>query len=356
MTLFPKSILDDVRRIPGARHSFLRHLVEPDGESTRHLLETTFATVDGPVADRWREMIHSLDNRVFMQGFAELACHSVLSSTGWRALHLQEPGPLLVYADPTGAEADVMVLSFIRQLRPNADHAIIRRLVQSLDRVGARSRVAVVVRRWLPHNFDPEPVRRAIEMWLQEVDRGGWDGRYAAYDDENISLEFALTGERVKSRGRVVAFTLGPQDALRTLERVQRSLIAELDKWRHAVRPDPSRPLLAMCVSDQPWGLSRGYVREMLVGKPVKMTTGPEGFQVHLGVEQSPSLLRDPLQNGVQGIFFVDRTPKNPNAIRAKGYLNPWALRVRDPRHFACPVMATTRQTLEGPVLRWFTP
>ena len=354
MKLFPKSVLDDVRRIPGARHTFLRHAAGGDGQAWRDFVDEEAEAVPEGLCDRWRDLLVSLDNRRFTQAYAELAAASMLRRSGWTAVGVRAPGPMLVFADPDGNEVDVAVLSFARQLRPRADRAVIDRLLRGLDRLNSRSRVAVVVRRWLPHDFDPEPVRRAIDMWLQEVDRGGWEGRYAAYDDESISLEFALTGGRATPERGVVAFSLGPMDALRTLEAVQAGLVTELDRWRHAVRPDPARPLLAVCACTQPWGLPRGYLREMLLGKPVRMTTGPDGFLVHYGIEQSPSLLRDPLQRGVQGIFFVDAPVESPESVAMRGYLNPWARTARDPAHFAFPTLATSRVADDGPVLRWF--
>jgi hypothetical protein len=354
MQLFSPTILEDVRRIPGARHAFLRQIAEGDGDSIRHFLseEAELATLS--VNHRWGELLHSLDNRRFVQGLGEVAAHSVLRAAGWQVLRAEAPGPILVFADPDGREVDVSVLSFVRQLRPLADQAIIERLVRSLDRLTSRSRIAVVVRRWLPHDFDPEPVRRAIDMWLQEVDRGGWEGRYAAYDDDDISLEFALTGRRAQPGEGVVAFTLGPLDALRTLESVQSTLSEELDRWRHARTRDRRRPLLAVCASNLPWNLPPGYVRESLLGKPIQMTTGPEGLQVHYGIEQSPSLLRDPLQAEVQGVLFVEYGNRPSKDLIGCAYLNPWARERRDPNHLSVPTLGRLDTDDDSVVLGWF--
>lgn len=351
MQLFSPSIIEDVRRIPGARHSFLRQIAETEGSSARQFLSEQASLATPGVAQRWEELLHSLDNRRFVQGLGEVAAHAVLKGSGWEVMRTEAPGPILVFADPNGVEVDVSVLSFIRQLRPLADRAIIENLVRCLDRLTSRSRVAVVVRRWLPHDFDPEPVRRAIDMWLQEVDRGGWEGRYAAYDDDDISLEFALTGRRAQPGEGVVAFTLGPLDALRTLESVQSVLSAELERWRHA---RSNRPLLAVCASNLPWNLPRGYVRELLLGKPVSMTTGEEGLQLHYGIEQSPSILRDPLQADVQGIAFVEFDVRPDQRVDGRAYLNPWARNRRSPSHFAIPTLASIRHTDEEVTLGWF--
>lgn len=355
MHLFPSSVLEDVRRIPGASHAFLRHVVAPDGEPIRDYLHAEVADAPPEVAGRWRELLHSLDNRRFVQGLSEVSTHAVLRASGWSVSRVDPSGPTLVYQSPGGTVVDVAVLGFAPMLRPLADRAIISGLVQSLDRLPSRSRIAVVVRRWLPHDFDPEPVRRAIDMWLQEVDRGGWEGRYAAYDDKSISLEFALTGRQADPGEGIVAFTLGPLDALHTLEAVQAAVTEELNRWRHS----PSgglRPLLTACVSTQPWRLPRGYLREALLGKPIQMTTGPEGFQLHFGVEQSPSLLRDPLHRELQGVLFIghDESGAGPHAARA--YLNPWSRFPLLPDHLQIPCLAACRYPQAGPVMRWVQP
>lgn len=352
MTLFPESVLHDLRRIPGARHSFIRHLAQADGAPARAFLDDEASRVPSPLRERWRELLVSLDNRRFAQGYGEVAAMSKLRPTGWTVETVRPPGPVIQLRDPTGGIADLVVLSFVRQTRPIADAEVVSRLTRAIDRLGARSRVAVVVRKWLPHDFNPEPIRRAINLWLQEVDRGGWDGRYAAYEDEHVSLEFALTGARTTEGSGVVAFTLPPLDALSTLEHVERQLHRALDAWRHSRRGD--HPVLVACVADQPWRLPRGYLREMLLGKPVATTTGPDGYRVHYGIEQSPSLLRDPIQRHVQGVLFIDRAISAPEQVTARGYLNPWSHPVRDPDQLGFPCLAMSRREDDGPVMRWF--
>ena len=175
--LFSEATLDDLRRVPGSAHSFARQLAEPDGEPLRVWLEQAASLAPQTARDRWSETLTSLDNRRFFQGFAEAAATLQLQEGGWTLRDLQWPGPSLVMRHTDGRELDVLVLSFIRQVRPGPDAAMITRLRRALDRVGSRSRIAVLVRRWLPHDFDPEPVRRAIDLWLREVDRGaGTDG------------------------------------------------------------------------------------------------------------------------------------------------------------------------------------
>jgi hypothetical protein len=329
-------------------------MVDDDGAQVRDFIDNEVHGAPAGLAGRWRELLHSLDNRRFVQGLGEVATYSILKASGWTALGVEDPGPMLVFQSPDGTAVDVGVLTFASQLRPLADRKIIESLVRGLDRLTSRSRIAVVVRRWLPHDFDPEPVRRAIDMWLQEVERGGWEGRYAAYDDEAVSLEFALTGRRAQTGEGLVAFTLGPLDALRTLECVQGTISQEFARWRHAARPSERRPLFAVCTSTQPWRLPPGYLREAMLGKPVAITTAENEFLVHYGEEQSPSLLRDPLHRDIEGVLFIEHAASDPARISGQAFLNPWCQTPRDPEHLQVPCLAAVRRSPEHLVMGWF--
>jgi hypothetical protein len=360
--LFSDAILDDLRRVPGARHSFARQLAHEDGEAVRAMLEDAATRVPAPVRERWRGALTSLENRRFFQGFGEAAATVQLGRAGWTVTELAWPGPSLVARHESGVEADILVLSFIRQVRPGPDAAMIGRLHRALDRVGSRARIAVLVRRWLPHDFDPEPVRRAIDLWLREVDRGGWDGRYAAYDDEHVSLEFALTGEQAAEGEGVVAFTIGPFESQRTLEAIERRMVAELDRDR-LHRPRRDRPTLVVTVTDQPYRVSPGYLRELFLGKPFAQVTDPDrpGLELWYGARYAPCLFRDPHYRHVAGVVMVERPADAPAALQARAWLNPWADPDLTAAHVGCPALSLDRfEDAPGhggsAVLRWQRP
>ena len=348
--LFSEATLDDLRRVPGSSHSFARHLAEPDGEAIREWLEA--ATADAPAAARarWCEVLTSLDNRRFFQGFAEVATTAHLSNAGWTLDDLQWPGPGLSMVHRDGRQLEVLVLSFIRQVRPGPDAAMTARLRRALDRVGSRSRIAVLVRRWLPHDFDPEPVRRAIDLWLREVDRGGWDGRYAAYDDDHVSLEFALTGEKAEEDQPVVAFVLGPFEAQRTLEAVEQRVVAELDRSRLQNGPS-DRPTVVALVGDQPFRISEGYLREFFFGKPTFQITDPDrpGLELWYGQRDSPCLFRDPHSGHVAGVLKLERPDPTAAAVDARAWLNPWSHVDLSPADVGAP--SVHRDRVEGDFL-----
>lgn len=351
--LFSDSLLADLGRMPGAGYSFLKQLTSAAAAPLRELIERAVAVGGPTVNERLTELLTSLDNKHFFQGFGEAVTAHTLSQRGWKVGSLRWPGPSLVSQHADAGEVDVIVLTFIRQARPIPDEEVIDRLRRALNRVSSRSRIAVLVRRWLPHDFDPEPVRRAIEMWLREVDRGGWDGRYAAYDDENISLEFALTGGVATEGKGVVAFTLGPFDAQRTLEALERRIVFELDN--HRMRHGPDRHVLLSCVTDQPWRVSRGYLREMLYGKPVRQSTSSDrpGIEVTYGPEYSSSLFRDPLYRNVTGLLMIDRPPAEPTTLRPVAWVNPWVRRPLQRHLFMGSTMAMERWERDEPVMRW---
>lgn len=355
MTLFTDALLDDLRRLPGASYSFLKQLADDDAAAHRQWLEAQVQRAPAALADRWVDVLGSLDNRRFFQGYAELATTTVLQRIGWRVTDLVWPGPSLAARDPAGSPFHLMPLGFVRQVRP-ADREAIARLARALNRVASRSRITVMVRRWLPHDFDPEPVRQAVDMWLREVDRAGWDGRYAEYRDDHVSLEFALTGERARKGQGVVALVLGPFDADRVMQTLERRLVDELDAWRLSAWA--AHPVIVCCVADQPWGLPPGYLRELLYGKPVRQCTQPwdPRYTATFGPEFTPCLFRDPLYEALAGVVFIERRPDRVDPVAATAFINPWCERPVAVDAMPGRVFAVHHLDANRPVMAWVDP
>ncbi|MFZ5482387.1 MAG: hypothetical protein ACOZNI_36835 [Myxococcota bacterium] len=323
MELFTDRLVADLDRMPGARHSFLKQICAPDACDVRARLQAQIDQLGAPMDERAVELLSSLDNRRFFQGFAEVATLGALRATGWEAAALHRPGPRIEVRRAGSPPWMLSVLAFLHQTRPGGEEDTRQRLVDALARVQSRQRFAVLIRRWLPHDFDPDPVRRAIELWLGQVQGGQWDGRYAAYDDEHISLEFCLTGERARARQSPVAMVLGPFFAHRTLEVLEPRVVQELD--RHRAAAQRNQPLVLACVSDQPWALNEGYVRDFLYGRARRMQTGEGVTEVEFAGAPSVCVFRDPLYDAIAGVLFVDRRPAAPTRVRARAMLNPWA-------------------------------
>jgi hypothetical protein len=351
--IFPESFVRDVSRLPGGSYSFLRQVCSPDGERVRSWLEEETSRASPPLARRWADTLGSFDNRRFFQGYAEVLTAALLSRSGWTLEDLSWPGPTLAVRDPGGRTFDTLVLAFVRQVRPVPDRTVLERLANAINRVGGRSRIVVCVRKWLPHDFDPEPVRRAIDLWLTDADRSSLNSRYATYDDEHTSLEFALTNAEGPFEDGVVLFSLGPFEAQRTIEILETRVVFELDAYRAG---EGQRPLVLSCVADQPWCISDGYLRDLLMGKPVaQSTSGTDGsYELTYGPAFSPSLFRDPLYRSVGGLILTERTTSDALDVHTRAYLSPWAEERIEPSALDCPSLALDRLDGDRPVLRWF--
>ena len=353
MPVFTDALLDELKRLPGARHSFLRQLaLDPQGEEARADLDAQVDQAPLAVRERWRDLLSSLDNRRFVQGRAELQTIAHLARSGWQLVGQEHPGPDLVL-EREGRPLRLLTLAFAEQTRPGPDREVIARLARALDRVGSRTRIAVHVRRWLPHDFDPEPVRRAIDLWLREVDRGGWEGRYAAYEDDQIALEFALTGDQASAEQGVVAFTLGPFHAWQARGALESRLIRELDHTLASVRLE--RPLVVACVATDRWNLGPGHVREMLLGKPDAMELPEDGTgrRLHYARRTANALFRTPAYAGLSGVILLDGQAGDGAPASSRTWLAPWAGRPLVAEAFAGPVLDVVERGEDGVVLGW---
>jgi hypothetical protein len=323
MPLWSDRVVSELQTLPGADHSYLKHLCTVEGDDVRRLLGNMVERLGDPMAARARDLLNSVENRRFFHGFAEVVTVSLLARRGFTVRALHGAGPRIELAHPDGRSFLLSVLSFVHQTRPGGDDLTRQRLVQALARVSSRHRFVVLIRRWLPHDFDPEPVRRSLELWLAQAGSGAWEGRYAAYEDEHVALEFCLTGEKAKGGGSPLAFALGPFVAHRAMEVLEPRVVRELD--RHNAGDMRSAPLLVAAVSDQPWSINHGYLRDYLYGRPT-LTTREAGVCRHtFSGPPGPCAFRDPLYRNFAGLLMVDREPARAAEVRARAMLNPWS-------------------------------
>ena len=334
-----------------AKHSFFLQLAGPDAAPVRAALEEAAGHVGGHVAARWGELLTSFDNRRFYQGAAEAAIAGWLRAGGWRVTDLAWPGPGLLAHDGEDGPWHVAALSFLRGVRPGPDLATRDRLRAALNRVGARTRIGLVLHRWLPPGFDPEPVRQAISLWLRDVERGAWNGRFAAYEDEHVALEFVLTGERCRDGEDVVAFAIGPFEADRTLASVSSRLLPELEALRLSRRGD--EPVVVVCVGNQPWRLPETATRVLLYGLPSRQTAAKGAVESTFGPTSTPGLLRDPLYARVSAVAFAAPEGHDPLALTARLWLNPWASTPLPPGALVGDTYAVERWDDGAPVMAW---
>jgi hypothetical protein len=160
-------------------------------------------------------------------------------------------------------------------------------------------------------------------MWLAQVQSGAWEGRYAAYEDEHVSLEFCLTGEKAKGRQSPLVVVLGPFAAHRSMEVIEPRVVRDLDLHNAGALRD--KPLVVACVADQPWQLNDGYLRDFLYGRPSRTLADDLGSSWTFGGAGGPCAFRDPLYAGFSALLLIDRDPARPTELKARAWLNPWA-------------------------------
>ncbi len=355
MDLFPAARLDALRSHNGNGHHYLQLLASPEGAHLRDRLSQIAAAVDGPLQERWAEAIGSDDTPRFFQGFAELATTGFLTESGWRVVSHSAPGPSLLLERPsqdgTMRRARVLVLAFIQPGRTSEESRAMGRLIRLLNLAQSRHRIAVLVRRWHPHEFDPEPIRRAVDLWLRKVARGQWEGRSATFEDEHVALEFLLTERTTRAGEGSVAFAIGPLDGFRTLEIVETRLVYELDSY-HLKAEGPEQLIISLATNAD-WALSPGFLRGMLYGRPVwHRTNSTHHHEMAFADGSGPALFRTDVYDQVGAAIVMDQ--QNGRGPCARAYLNPWAAQPMEPGLASCATFGVDRWEAKATVMRWF--
>jgi len=357
MNLFPHERLKALRNHQGSGHQYLQLLSSPEGARLRDRLNDIASSADTKLKQRWTESMASADPRRFFQGYAEISTTAFLREAGWRLTGNESNGSEIRVErntkDGTIQACRVLVLAFIQPGRTSHETEAMGQLIRSLNRARARHRIAVLVRRWHPHDFNPEPIRRAVDLWLRKVARGQWNGRSAACEDEHIDLEFILTDRTTRTGEGSVAFAMGPLDGFRTLEVVETRLVYELDACQ--IKGPADEPLIVSLATNADWALSPGFLRGLLYGRPQWHSTNGEPHRQEMAFAKdcSPSLFRDPIYNQISATLIMDQ--QNGLGPCARAYLNPWSAHPMTPGMAACATFGVDRWEDKTPVMRWFS-
>ena len=325
MRLFSEPFVEKIRAMPQECTSFLGEICSPPAQRVRDILDRALAGLRPEIATGISARMSSLDDRRFFQGFAELATAQVLERSGWTVDTGQSDHISFRVSLPDARPINVMVLAFIQPQSANLDTASVTRLKGALSRVRSDLRFSVFVRRWLPPRFDAEPIRQAVDLWLQEVEAGRWEGQFATYEDEGIQLEFSLSGRRAESDQSPVVMVLGPFTTGRSVQRLEANIVRRLDHYRMSAIGE--QPVLLASVANRPWELSRGYVHELLYGKSRWVETSPGSaadWKACMSLDREPCVFKDPLYRPVTGMLMLERDPLNPTGLTGRAYSNPF--------------------------------
>lgn len=276
---------------------------------------------------------------------------------------------LIEMVDVRGERFGLQPLGFRLPAEPCGPAEDVVRLLDGLDATFAHRRYVLYLRRPVPAGIDIAPICRAVQLWLSQVDRGDRAELHAVYEDDDVAIDLTVVEPQIHSEigGRVL--TVGPVAALERLGAVDARLVEAASRTEESVG---SLPLVMVAAADRPWGLSRGFVQQLLFGTPDRVssdrgsaTGGADGGAVGslYEAEFTPngrSLFSDPACRTISALWWIESqltVPPDPLSFLGRAYDNPWAtsspaLPVAAPR-FA-PVAEPDRK--RRVVLKWVRP
>lgn len=350
--LFPDTLMTDLEARVGNDDSILGEIIRGPQRPILNKISTLYDQSAPAVRKRWQESLRSTDNRKFFQGYAEAISAAFLVDAGWSLVDVCSPKSCLVLKHTDGREQRLITLAFLQSLQSPEEKAAIEQLARVANRANSDRRITILVHKWTPHKFDPEPVRRCIDIWLDAIAKGSWKGRYATYEDDHIQIEFTRTDEPTKPGQGSVAFLLAPNNGSATMDLVESRMVYELDKLLKNSNPNGS--LLVSLVTNTKWAISPGLIRSLLYGRPIwQVTNGVAknkkfGFQVGEG---GPALFQEDGYHRLGGALIIDQHEDRGPCGRA--YLNPWSTQVLDGQDVVCTSFAAERSEDDFRVMSW---
>ena len=140
-------------------------------------LNSLYAQVATPVQERWYRSLRCTEDKKFFQGYAEALSAAFLARSGWSVVDVCSPKPCIIVRHPDGREQRIVTMAFLQpEADPNQRDAL-ETLARVVNRSESDRRITILVKRWTPHDFDREPVRRCVDIWLDAIAKGEWRGR-----------------------------------------------------------------------------------------------------------------------------------------------------------------------------------
>ena len=260
---------------------------------------------------------------------------------------------LIEMRDARGERFGLQPLGFRLPASPWGPPADVERVLSALDLTFAHRRYVLYLRRPIPAGIDASPIARAVTLWLAQVDRGDRAEMHAVYEDDDVAIDLTVIDARApgETGGRVL--TVGPVASLERLGEVDARLTEAASQSEESVG---SLPLVMALAADRPWGLSRGFVQQLLFGTPDRVSVGADGPGSYEAAftPNGRSLFSDPACRTIAGLWWLASTPGQPLGWTSRVYENPWttstlALRVGGPRFAPFGEPDRKRQV----VLRW---
>lgn len=270
--LFSEELRQELAALPRPNPSFLVSLLtreEPAIVAFRNQIVLWWQHLAPEALGHYLERLRSLENETFFQAFGELAVHEILRYHDVRMKsYPREPGGWMtvVAGDDEATEFGLGVISYLPEVQIRGSLSVYRHLVRELNQIHHHYFFSVYLKRWLPYDFDPRPIKRALEVWLDSLDDGSWHGKYAEYRDENIHLEFSILDKLGEDRRNLVRFRISPLRAPEVLEKVVQN-IDQLVARSEGDATLADKPLVATVFSNEDWALPEMFLQDFLYGK-----------------------------------------------------------------------------------------
>lgn len=270
--LFSDELREELAALPRPHPSFLVSLLtreEPAILAFRSQIVLWWSHLEDEARGAYLDRLRSLENEEFFQAFGEVAVHEILRYHDIRMLQYpKNAGGWMTASSGNGGDHEfgLGVLSYLPEVQIRGSMSVYRHLVRELNQIHHHYFFSVYLKRWLPYDFDPRPIKRALEVWLDSLDDGSWHGKYAEYRDESIHLEFSILDKLNEDRRNLVRFRISPLRAPEVLEKI----VACVDTLMENAEGDEAlegKPLVATVFSNEDWALPEMFLQDFLYGK-----------------------------------------------------------------------------------------
>jgi hypothetical protein len=303
---------------------------EPPIQRFRSQIEEWFQSMNGAAQEALRPRLLATDNETLFQAFAEVVIHQSLVGNGFKVVRHPNPEDNFYALDsPEGRAVAVPVRSYVPGVQEQTGKRQLRELVDELSRIRHHYFFSVFLRSWLPSDFDPRPVRRALAMWLNSLDDGMWEGKYAEYRDGPVHIEFSILDKLQGERDHLVRFRIPPLDAPTSLDFLESQVNDTVLTVGGAVEEDT--PVLLAVFSNNSWNIPTNFIEDWLLGKADTSfgwrTAGGRQERVKaFGKGKAQSIFQQSQNSLVSGVLLADkRWVRDEVRFDFRMLHNPWA-------------------------------
>ncbi len=333
--LYTPELQAELADLPRPHPSFLVSLLTRDETAIvqfRNQIEGWYAHIGPAAQEYFSGRLRSLENEVFFQAFGELAVHEILR---YHRIAVQEysevpAGTMKAQAQHHPDPFGLGVISYLPEVQIRGSMSVYRHLVRELNQIHHHYFFSVYLKNWLPYDFDPRPIKRALEVWLDSLDDGSWHGKYAEYRDDNIHLEFSILDKLSEDRRDLVRFRISPLRAPAVLDRVGECVTTLVNESNDS--PLKDLPLVASVFSNEDWALPMSFLHDYVYGKAdyaFNWTTEggrTERLKAYRRESAKYGLFVNEHFDKVSAILLVDKEWERDKVVFSLRVLhNPWA-------------------------------